>query len=156
MKNNEETWKSMKQIWRNTTTTMKHTEKKSTQWKASKYIIWSNVTPGSRKYSILSVFVFLSLIKAQRIILNNWKALKNNEPWGKREKTMKNDEKERTNQETIMKNREKQWTMMKKRGKKQWQMMTNREKTMKNDEKERKKEQWWKREEKPMNNDEKI
>ena len=41
--------------------------KKSTQWKASKYMIWSHVTPGSRKYSILSVFVFLSLIKAQKI-----------------------------------------------------------------------------------------
>jgi hypothetical protein len=40
--------------------------KKSTQWKASKYIIWSHVTPGSRKYSILSVFVFLSLTKAQK------------------------------------------------------------------------------------------
>jgi hypothetical protein len=45
--------------------------KKSTQWKASKYIIWSHVTLGSRKYSILSIFVFLSLIEAQRITLNN-------------------------------------------------------------------------------------
>jgi hypothetical protein len=38
----------------------------STQWKASKYIIWSHVTPGFRKYSILSVFVFLSLIKEKQ------------------------------------------------------------------------------------------
>ena len=48
----------------------------STQWNASKYLIWSRVTPGSH---ILSVFVFLTLIKAQRITLNNWKAMKNNE-----------------------------------------------------------------------------
>ena len=48
----------------------------STQWNASKYLIWSHVTPGSR---ILSVFVFLTLIKAQKITLNNWKAMKNNE-----------------------------------------------------------------------------
>jgi len=92
---------------KNTTKTMKHTEKKSTQWKLPNvymYIIWSNVTPGSRKYSILSVFVFLSLIKAQKITLNNWKALKNNEKWWNRwkkimknyeqiEKTMKHNEK---------------------------------------------------------------
>ena len=51
----------------------------STQWNASKYIIWSRVTPGSRKYYFLSVFVFLSLIKAQRIIFKNWKAVKNND-----------------------------------------------------------------------------
>ena len=69
MNNNETWWKKVKtneKNMTNTTKTMKHTEKKSTQWKASKYIIWSHVTPGSRKYSILSVFVFLSLIKAQK------------------------------------------------------------------------------------------
>jgi len=58
---------------KNTTKAMKHTEKKSTEWKASKYIIWSHVTPGSRKYSILSVFVFLSLIKARKALKNNKK-----------------------------------------------------------------------------------
>ena len=31
------------------------------------------------KYSILSVFIFLSLIKAQRIRLNNWKTMNNND-----------------------------------------------------------------------------
>jgi len=71
---------------KNTTKTMKHTEKKSTQWKASKYIIWSHVTPGSRKYSILSVFVFLSLVKAQKV-----KQLKNIERQLKKMK--KNNEK---------------------------------------------------------------
>ena len=80
MKKNEKKWTPMKKIWKYN----KNDEtygKKSTQWKASIYIdiIWSNVTPGSRKYSILSVFVFLSLIKAQRITLDNWKAMKNNE-----------------------------------------------------------------------------
>ena len=111
---------------KNTTKAMKHTEKKSTQWKASKYIIWSHVTPGSRKYSILSVFVFLSLIKAQRITLNNWKALKNNETWWKTEK----------NNEQLWKDRQKQWKIMKNKGQKHWKHdEKERKQTMKNHEK---------------------
>ena len=99
MKNNEKKWTPMKKIWKYN----KNDEtygKKSTQWKASIYIdiIWSNVTPGSRKYSILSVFVFLSLIKAQRITLNNWKALK--KQW--------NMMKKRKNRETWWTDRKKQ------------------------------------------------
>jgi hypothetical protein len=52
----------------------------STQWKASKYIIWSHVTPGARTYSIMSVFVFLSLIKEKQ-----WK-----KQWKKQGKIMTN------------------------------------------------------------------
>ena len=72
LKTNEEQWKIMKNSenqWKKYEKYNKNNEtygQKSTQWKASKYIIWSHVTPGSRKYSILSVFVFLSLIKAQK------------------------------------------------------------------------------------------
>ena len=81
-------WTTMKPWWKkvktnetnmtNTTKTMKHTEKKSTQWKASKYIIWSHVTPGSRKYSIFPFFCIFKPYQSSKITLNNWKTLKNN------------------------------------------------------------------------------
>ena len=84
LKNKEKQWKIMKKSenqWNKNEKYNKSNEtygKKSTQWKASKYRIWSHVTPGSRKYSILSVFIFLSLIKSPKITLNNWKTLENN------------------------------------------------------------------------------
>ena len=120
---------------KNTTKTMKHTEQKIHAMEASKYIIGSHVTPGSRKYSILSVFVFLSLIKAQRITLNNWNALKNNETWWKSEKNKEQLWKDRKNNEKIMENKTKTMKHDEKEQKKQWNMMKNRETTMKNDEK---------------------
>ena len=70
----------------------------STQWKASKYIIWSHVTPGFRKYSILSVFVFLSLIKEKQ-----WQKMQNNE-----------------NNENI---NEKQWKIQQKNDERHWKII---------------------------------
>ena len=120
MKNNE---KPMKKIW--TIQQQRwNIRKKIHAMEGFQIYNWSHVTPGSRKYSIFSVFVFLSLIKAQRITLNNWKALKNNETWWKWEK----------NNEQLWKDRKKQWKIMK-----------NKTKTMNHDEKERKNnETWWK------------
>ena len=70
----------------------------STQWKASKYIIWSHVTPGFRKYSILSVFVFLSLIEEKQ-----WQKMQNNE-----------------NNENI---NEKQWKIHQKNDERHWKII---------------------------------
>ena len=76
---------------KNTAKTMKHTEKNPRNGRLPNiYRIWSHVTPGSRKYSILSVFVFLSLIKAQRITLNKWKTMK--KQWNMMNKREKNRE----------------------------------------------------------------
>ena len=73
-------------------------------------VIWSHVTLGSRTYSILSVFIFLSLIKAQRIRLNNWKTMNNNETWWKKVKT---NETNMTNTTKTMKHTEKKSTQWK-------------------------------------------
>ena len=105
MKNNEKSenqWNKYEKYNKNNETY----GKTSTQWKASKYIIWSHVTPGSRKYSILSVFVFLSLIKSSKITLNNWKTLKDNKQlmkkkqWKKQSSTLERNgsEKQNTNE----------------------------------------------------------
>ena len=59
----------------------------SAQWKASKYIIWSHVTPRSRKYSILSVFEFLRIFEPYQSSKNNIKKMKSNEQqWKRNEK----------------------------------------------------------------------
>ena len=55
--------------------TMKHTEKKSTQWKASKYRIWSHVTPArvSKIFYLVRFHIFEPYQKPK----NNIKQLKN-------------------------------------------------------------------------------
>ena len=83
MNNNETWWKKVKTNetnMTNTTKTMKHTEKKIHAMEGFQIHIYiynlEQCHARVSKYSILSFFVFLSLIKAQRIRLNNWKALK--------------------------------------------------------------------------------